>query len=150
GGHYRCGFTIIELLVVISILSALTALLLPAVQASRAAARRMQCSGNLAQLGLALHNYHDIYHTFPMGASHAEPYVWMYRSPHQHGSLIVALLPFLEQQMLYDHCNFKGNTVFDSTLPDGRKVHQVEISVLRCPSDFGTEGLDGNPLYYGY
>lgn len=96
----RKGFTLVELLVVIAIIGVLVGLLLPAVQAAREAARRMSCSNNLKQLGLALHNYHDTYGTFP-SASHANDRNSANGGPHSRTAW-VAILPFVEQQNYYD------------------------------------------------
>ena len=94
----RKAFTLVELLVVIAIIGILIALLLPAVQAAREAARRSQCSNNLKQIGLALHNYADVNRRFPLGNSHFT-FEWdgTTPSPHRHGSVFVALLPYMEQ-----------------------------------------------------
>ncbi|MCB9953315.1 MAG: DUF1559 domain-containing protein [Planctomycetaceae bacterium] len=97
----RRGFTLIELLVVIAIIAVLIALLLPAVQQAREAARRSQCKNNLKQIGLALHNYHDVYSTFPMGATRiTEGLSWH-----------VAILPQMEQAPLYDKFEFGSTTM---------------------------------------
>src|SRR6186997_3302889 len=101
----RRGFTLIELLVVIAIIAVLIALLLPAVQAAREAARRAQCVNNLKQIGLALHNYHASYNSFPSGATvgYQDPGVedgWINWSVH------AALLPYLEMTPLYNAINF--------------------------------------------
>ncbi len=100
----RSAFTLVELLVVIAIIGILVGLLLPAVQAAREAARRMSCSNNLKQIGLALHNYNDVHGRLPTsGFQHAgtpnEPRTWTDSSK---GSQLVAILPFIEQTALYD------------------------------------------------
>src|SRR5688500_18954736 len=100
----KSGFTLVELLVVIAIIGVLVALLLPAVQAAREAARRTQCVNNLKQLGLGIHNYHDTYKVIPPGALDfgatptAGPTIpsWGFATK---------ILPFIEQGTVYDRLN---------------------------------------------
>src|SRR5437667_3568664 len=117
----RCrGFTLVELLVVIAIIGVLVSLLLPAVQAAREAARRAQCSNNLKQLSLALHNYENTHNTLPPAGIDSNQMSWT-----------VLLLPFFEQQALYDQFNFnKGswNSFNRITLVKG-----VRLKALICP-----------------
>src|SRR5262249_51930143 len=103
----RTGFTLIELLVVIAIIGVLVALLLPAVQAAREAARRMQCTNNLKQVGLALHNYHDIHNSLPPGRIASAGCPRGFLTGCQNTPWFTQLLPQLEQQPLYDASNFQ-------------------------------------------
>ena len=120
----KSAFTLVELLVVIAIIGILIALLLPAVQAAREAARRMQCSNNLKQLGLALHNFH---------AAHGKlPYATPYHFTVQHsGTWVATILPYLEQQTLYDEFDF---TVRMNHANNADAVRMVVPGVI-CPSD---------------
>ena len=106
----KSGFTLVELLVVIAIIGILVALLLPAVSAAREAARKMSCSNNLKQIGLAMRTYHNTYNSLPNTGN----YIWHRQSNNNrawsessHGSNLVKILPFLEQDPLYNQLNFQ-------------------------------------------
>jgi prepilin-type N-terminal cleavage/methylation domain-containing protein/prepilin-type processing-associated H-X9-DG protein len=133
----RLGFTLVELLVVIAIIGILVALLLPAVQAAREAARRTQCSNNLKQLGLAEQNYHDIYKRFAINYWNWSEPPSAPAAPSSKGSHLVRLFPFMEQQPSYDAFNAAWNTNVpeDVTLPNGQLLRQQVIPGLLCPSD---------------
>jgi prepilin-type N-terminal cleavage/methylation domain-containing protein len=149
----RRGFTLIELLVVIAIIGVLIALLLPAVQQARAAARRIQCSNNLKQLGIAMHNYHGAVGTFPIGRmgirrSTGDPgYRGDATGSNNRRTWAWMLLPYLEQGAFYGAINF--------SLPCN---HHAQDTVLRtlnstyvCPADpnMGYEDVGGYPSYKG-
>lgn len=137
----RRGFTLVELLVVIAIIGILIALLLPAVQAAREAARRAQCTNNLKQLGVSLHNYHDTYRGFPCGfmitnmAAPVTPeFGW--------GSLV---LPFMEQAPLADQMRVTNGNLNNTINVMGRlDLAQTVLNAYRCPSDTAEDTNDRN------
>lgn len=134
--HKRRAFTLVELLVVIAIIGVLVALLLPAVQAAREAARRSSCQNNIKQLGIALHNYHDTNRKFPMAGFLTAPPVTNTSNPYHH-TWLTALLPFVEQQPLYDSTNM---LLPAWTNPTPQAIVAREIPTIRCPSDGGYTG----------
>jgi prepilin-type N-terminal cleavage/methylation domain-containing protein/prepilin-type processing-associated H-X9-DG protein len=154
----RSGFTLIELLVVIAIIAVLIALLLPAVQAAREAARRTQCVNNLKQIGLALHNYHDINNTFPMGAGSGMYSLGVYNSKHN-WSIHAAILPQMGQVPLYNAINFNWGTADAPTqlptYPINSTTIQTQVNGFLCPSDpngstsLASGVLDANNCYFG-
>src|SRR4029079_7439722 len=145
------AFTLVELLVVIAIIGTLVALLLPAVQGAREAARRMSCSNNLHNIAIALHNYHDSLGSFPSG--------WLYNNKGanpdpdftESWGWSAFLLPFLEQKNLQDQLGVHSHSLrfqLDPTMnPDGpTRAAQVQaacetpLKIFICPSDSGYEG----------
>lgn len=125
----RRGFTLIELLVVIAIIGVLIALLLPAVQAAREAARRMQCANNLKQIGLALHNYHDAVGTFPPGYLSRPGPDGDNTGPGWGWAAMI--LPQLEQSATFNAVNF-GLGIQD---PANLTARLTRIGTFACPSD---------------
>jgi prepilin-type N-terminal cleavage/methylation domain-containing protein len=137
------GFTLVELLVVIAIIGILVGLLLPAVQAAREAARRMQCSNNFKQLTLAMHTYNDVYNAFPLH---------MHRSPHDYGgtgtsgnlSWYYGLLPYVEQGNAFNGvpsidsgAGYSWTGLVSGATPLG-KMARVKIATFVCPSESAT------------
>ena len=156
----RLGFTLVELLVVIAIIGILIALLLPAVQAAREAARRSQCTNNLKQLGLALHNYHDAFKIFPpegfaRGWAGSATYDLNYKTDFKNHNGLVSLLPYIEQQAVYDQYDFESCAAtytrstaapmagLDPATSGNAALISNQIAAFICPSDPGT-------LLHGY
>jgi len=137
----RKGFTLVELLVVIAIIGILVALLLPAIQAAREAARRTECNNNLKQLALGVHNYHDTYKVLPPGyVRYHGGVIQRNRSHWGWGALI---LPHLEQQALYDQLDVIGVSLQEAAADTGTggklSLMKEPIDAFRCPSDTGPE-----------
>lgn len=164
----RVGFTLVELLVVIAIIGILIALLLPAVQAAREAARRSQCSNNLKQLGLALHNYHDAFKVFPAvgygrgwandAAGSGSANDWAEGPRVLNHNSWVSLAPFYEQSALYDAydfrlaaCTYTRNTARtvagDVASTVNANVVSQQPSIFKCPSDSGEIRISTSSAY---
>lgn len=157
-GAARCrknGFTLVELLVVIAIIGVLVGLLLPAVQAAREAARRMQCSNNLKQIGLAMHNYADVYKQFAIGTRLNDPAnnngnntPWS-GGAHRTGSVLAKILPQLEQSPLADQIDYAGDV--DAQLNAMGFNTEIKMTPYICPSDGTTSGkLTAARQFYNY
>ena len=138
--NWRKGFTLIELLVVIAIIAILIALLLPAVQQAREAARRSQCQNNLKQIGLALHNYHDVHRIFPYGYNTVPPAGCTDGTEDIRHGWGFFILPFVDQAPLYNFCIQNGANdclVWYSTpaLTAANTGANTVLPVYNCPSD---------------
>jgi len=140
----RKAFTLVELLVVIAIIGILIALLLPAVQAAREAARRISCANNLTQIMLAVQNYNMAHRVYPSGTVNPKGPIANLPEGYHH-NWISQILPYLEQLSTYRHINF-GVGVYD---PANEKVRQVYLSPLQCPSSPHNTGKLGASSYAG-
>ena len=149
----RRGFTLIELLVVIAIIAVLIALLLPAVQSAREAARRAQCTNNLKQIGLAIHNYHTSNNVFPPGAAASYNPVsggcisWMGWSAQ------ALMLGYIEQMPMYNAANFMLDPMVGVGGVMNNTVRYTRLAAFVCPSDNNAglqQGQTGSPLLNNY
>jgi prepilin-type N-terminal cleavage/methylation domain-containing protein/prepilin-type processing-associated H-X9-DG protein len=137
------AFTLVELMVCIMVICVLFALLLPAVQSAREAARRLQCAGNLKQIGIAINNYHESVGALPWGSG---PWGWNDWSTH------TLLLPFIDQVLAYNALNFSNGFLPDPNrpVPANVSVTRTTFSVFLCPSDLDRLlSADGHVNYSG-
>ncbi len=132
----RGGFTLIELLVVIAIIAILIALLLPAVQQAREAARRTECKDHLKQIGLALHNYHDTFRTFPPGYVDLRGSTTPIPDNDGHWAWTAFILPYIDQAPLFNRLN-PGPLTATQAITQFRAEMQTRYDVFRCASDTG-------------
>ena len=126
----RTAFTLVELLVVIAIIGILVALLLPAVQAAREAARRLQCTNNLTQLALAVQNYEMAYRMYPPGTLNPSGPI-VNKAEGYHHNWLTQVLPYMEETNVFNHVDFQVG-VYDAK---NEPVRKVRVNVHHCPSD---------------
>ncbi len=153
------GFTLVELLVVIAIIGILVALLLPAVQAAREAARRMSCTNNVKQLALAVHNYHDVHKVFPPGSMTSNNVNFSTSNWCSTGAIdqtraswTVLILPFIEGGNQYAKFDFGGPFTSTSNVPGNAANHgQFDTNNVnfQCPSDPNSSSSNSNCCYFG-
>src|SRR6478735_4344745 len=147
----RSGFTLVELLVVIAIIGVLVALLLPAVQAAREAARRMRCTNNVKQLTLACHNFEDTFKTLPYGRKYDvwDTYTWTQLT-----------LPYIEQRAIFENYWTLPQTPYTTGYPGPigpigddarlRLARHTVINTWNCPTDLGIKKNEFGTLAYGF
>lgn len=137
----RLAFTLVELLVVISIIGVLIALLLPAIQAARESARRSRCTNNLKQIGLAVHNFEQVKKRLPPGA------IWSGGpAGKRKGSILLFLLPYLEETALYSAID-PGSANIDAAVGTGQKIGSQLVATFICPSDDHNGFFNGSGLH---
>lgn len=134
----KSAFTLVELLVVIAIIGVLLGLLLPAVQAARSAARHVQCKNNMKQIGLALHNYHDVFQQFPPSKWGTET-----STDRKRHHILTFLLPFLEQHSLHEQFDFNCHW---NQLPN-EDIRKQRLSVFYCPESPRDRTCKGKEYY---
>jgi prepilin-type N-terminal cleavage/methylation domain-containing protein len=134
--HRSQGFTLIELLVVIAIIAVLVALLLPAVQQAREAARRTTCKNNLMQIGIAIHNYEHMWEALPLGSANSTSPIENVRQGY-HMGWIPRILPQIDDGVVFEHINFQ----FGVYSPENAEVASQLLSWSRCPSSPEAQGV---------
>lgn len=141
----RAGFSLVELLVVIAIIAVLIGLLLPAIQAVREAANRSQCTNNLKQIGLALHQYHGVYNSFPAGYAGYPTINGVTYNGIPNWTWPIFILPYLEQNNLFSELNTTNMTI-PMVIASNLSLLQTPVNVFVCPSD-AAAGAPLNNLY---